>query len=80
MQISEGTTECVCEFINECPFFERHEGLENTVRTVKEVFCYGEKQDCALYQIAREIGIQHLPDELLPFDHLSVESILSQRT
>lgn len=76
---AEGS-DCVCEFYQDCSFFDLHEGLENTVRIVQEVFCHGDgKKDCARYTVCRELGKEDVPTGLLPFQHLLADTMIAEK-
>jgi hypothetical protein len=66
-----------CEIAEECSFFERNEGLSNTIRTVREIFCTGQKKhNCARYVVYQQLGADKVPADLLPFDHRSADLLV----
>jgi hypothetical protein len=72
-------SDCICEVSEECTFFVRNKGLNNTIRAVRKIFCNGDrKSNCARYVVFRELGIDKVPDELLPFDHLSADLLIEK--
>lgn len=73
---TEGS-DCMCEMFQECAFFQENEGLDNTIKTVRDLFCSGGgKVNCARYAVLRDLGQENVPKDLLPFDYLAVEELI----
>ncbi|MDF7808918.1 hypothetical protein P4E94_15840 [Pontiellaceae bacterium B12219] len=75
--MADSRTEHSCEIADKCSFFERNEGLNNTIRTVRKIFCNGQqKNHCARYEVYQQLGLDKVPEELMPFDHLAADSLV----
>ncbi|MDF7826297.1 hypothetical protein P4B35_19875 [Pontiellaceae bacterium B12227] len=81
MTMHDEGSDCVCEIFEECSFFDRNEGLNNTILTVQRIFCSGEcKENCARYGVYQVLGPEHVPSDLLPFDHLTADHLIAGKT
>lgn len=68
----------ICEFSEGCIFFERYEGLSNTIQAVQRAFCNSEEKTiCARYRVRQALDCP-VPDDLLPFDHISAELLIRE--
>ncbi len=65
-----------CPKIEICPFFNGEmPQLSSTVVSLKEVYCHADYDKCARYQVALQLGSNHVPDDLFPFESKKIETI-----
>ena len=57
-----------CECIQGCPFFngQMAVSMPAIVESLKKRLCQGDNTNCARHMIARTIGKEHVPDDLIP--------------
>lgn len=70
-----------CEFIKGCAFFNEMDSL--AIRVLKEVYCEGNPPICARRQVAKAVGRENIPPDLMPNHdfrvHGIIEEVLSRR-
>ncbi len=68
-----------CPKIEICPFFNGEMPQPtSTTDSMKEIYCRADYKKCARYQIAIQLGSNHVPDDLFPFEKVKVEKIKQQ--
>lgn len=68
----------MCTIEEKCAFLDQNEGLCNTVKTVKRLFCDGNEGRCARFVVFQALGEAGVTDELLPSDHPTAELMIEQ--
>ena len=66
-----------CEKLQACPFFnDRMANMPKTTKLAKQIYCFGDKMQCARYQVSKA-GIE-VPPDLFPHDREGAEQILGK--
>jgi hypothetical protein len=56
-----------CECLEGCPFFhEKMDDMPNITRIYKNRYCLGSNFDCARHMVFRELGSEHVPENMYP--------------
>ncbi|HIJ78551.1 MAG: hypothetical protein OEY01_05435 [Desulfobulbaceae bacterium] len=56
-----------CERMDRCRYFLEHlKELEAVQEMWKRKFCKGDKNQCARYMVLKELGVDQVPDYLVP--------------
>lgn len=69
-----------CECIQGCPFFNGRMAITMSaiVESMKKKYCQGSNADCARHMIARTLGKEHVPTDLIPNQVDRAKGILAQ--
>ncbi len=66
-----------CSLIDSCIFFkEKMQNMPSMTKMYKQRYCKGEMEQCARYQVYKEVGKGNVPDDLYPNDSAKVEEVL----
>ena len=66
-----------CECLPNCPFFNgRMDEMPASVKMFKRQYCLGNHISCARYRVYKELGLDHVPDDLLPYQSGCADAII----
>jgi len=65
----------VCEFSSQCAVFTGGSVASDTAMRYRDHFCMGDRRTCARWVLASAIGMERVPDNLLPQQHPRAEGL-----
>jgi hypothetical protein len=69
--------ESKCPVLEVCRFFnDIIENVPSISETLKKQYCLGDNSECARFRIFREIGKEHLPDDVFPHEMEKAEKLI----
>ncbi|MDI6712813.1 MAG: hypothetical protein QMD96_06185 [Anaerosomatales bacterium] len=68
----------VCEFSSRCAVFAGRSVAPDAAFRYRDHFCTGDRRACARWALASAIGIERVPDDLLPQQHARADEFLIQ--
>lgn len=69
-----------CELLQRCPFFNnRLTEMPSMAELFKKKYCKNDWASCARYMIRKQIGIEHMPENLWPNQQSKAEALIAQR-
>lgn len=67
-----------CDIISECTFFnDKMANMPVTAEIIKRKLCRGDFSGCAIFRVAKAVGREHVPANLIPNQLERVEEIIA---
>ena len=66
-KISNSPSDCTCEFLSICDFFEVFMfSVPQLSEKMRQNYCYGICGNCARHEYSKVYGVKNMPDDLFP--------------
>jgi hypothetical protein len=66
-----------CQVLEDCRFFnDIIENVPSISEALKKQYCLADNSECARFRIFREIGKEHLPDDVFPHEMDKAEKLI----
>jgi hypothetical protein len=70
-----------CIYSAKCPFFKAEVGFSPALwQAMREQYCFGDAEQCARYIARTALGLENVPDSLMPSDKEACEALLRDVT